>query len=73
MPSIGLGGISNLAGLAVSVQGQRHLADYEPSETFTDVRAKAAIADARQVLAWFYSCDDEQQKAFLTMLLFRQR
>ena len=73
VPSVGLGNISNLAGLVVNLQGQRLLADYEPSETYTDVRAKAAISDATQILAWFNACVDEQQKAFLTMLLFRQR
>lgn len=72
-PSNGFGAIADFARVIVSLQGQRHLADYDASRNFTDAEAKVAISEARQAIAWFKSCDDEQQRAFLTMLLFRQR
>jgi hypothetical protein len=72
-PSNGLGRMADFARVTANLQGQRHQADYEPSQTFTDTEAKLAISEARQAIAWFNSCDDEQQKAFLTMLLFRPR
>jgi len=51
----------------------RILADYEPSRDFTVDETKVAISDAREAIAWFQASAEEQQKAFLTMLLFRQR
>jgi uncharacterized protein (UPF0332 family) len=73
VPSNGFGRIADFARVTASMQEQRHMADYDPSQSFTDVGAKLAISEARQAIVWFKSCDDEQQKAFLTMLLFRQR
>jgi uncharacterized protein (UPF0332 family) len=72
-PCNGFGAIADFARVTVSLQGQRHLADYDASRNFTDAEAKVAISEARQAIAWFKSCDDEQQRAFRTMLLFRQR
>jgi hypothetical protein len=73
VPSKGFGAIADFARLTANLQAQRHLADYDPSLSFTDVGAKVAISDARQAITWFKSGDEEQRKAFLTMLLFRQR
>jgi hypothetical protein len=73
VPSNGFGRMADFARVTVSMQGQRYVADYDPSLSFTDIEAKLAISEARQAITWFKSCDDEQLKAFLTMLLFRQR
>jgi uncharacterized protein (UPF0332 family) len=73
VPSNGFGRIADFARVTANLQGQRNLADYDSSRNFTDAEAKVAISEARQAIAWFKSCDNEQQKAFLTMLLFRQR
>jgi hypothetical protein len=70
VPSNGFGTIADFARLTVSLQGQRHLADYDPSRNFTVVEAKLAISEARQAIAWFKSGAAEQQNAFLIMLLF---
>jgi hypothetical protein len=72
-PSAGFGQIADFARVAGSLQGQRHLADYDPSPTFTGVEALIAISDARQAICWFTSSTNEQKEAFLWMLLFRQR
>jgi hypothetical protein len=73
VPSNGFGTIADFARHTVSLQGQRQLADYDPSRTFTAAEANLVISDARQAITWFKSGDELQQKAFLTMLLFRQR
>jgi uncharacterized protein (UPF0332 family) len=69
IPSSGFGRVADFARVTANMQRQRHLADYDPSKTFTASEAKVAISDARQAILWFKSCDDEQQKSFLTMLL----
>jgi uncharacterized protein (UPF0332 family) len=72
-PTIGFGRIADFARVTFNLYEQRILADYEPSRDFTVDEAKIAISDAREAIAWFQTCTDEQQKAFLTMLLFRPR
>jgi hypothetical protein len=73
IPSTGFGKIADFARVTANLQEQRIMADYDPFLSFTDVGAILAISEARQAIDWFKACDDEQQKAFLTMLLFRQR
>lgn len=72
-PSSGFGHLPDFARLTASLYEQRILADYDPSRIYSDTEAKVVISDARQAITWFTSCDDDQQKAFLTMLLFRPR
>lgn len=72
-PTVGFGRIADFARLTVNLYEYRILADYEPSRDFTVDETKVAISDAREAIAWFQASAEEQQKAFLTMLLFRQR
>jgi hypothetical protein len=72
-PSKGFGKMADFARVTANLYGQRLMADYDPSPSVNDVEAKVAVSEARQAITWFKACDDEQQKAFLTMLLFRQR
>jgi hypothetical protein len=72
-PTAGFGRIADFARLTVNLYEYRILADYEPSRDFTVDETKVAISDAREAIAWFQASAEEQQKAFLTMLLFRQR
>ena len=73
VPTCGFGRVADFARVTANMQEQRVSADYDPSKTFTEVGAKIAISEARQAISWFRSSDVEQQQAFLTMLLFRQR
>lgn len=73
VPAAGFGLIADFARVTVNLYEQRMRADYEPSLNFTANEAKVAISEARQAIAWFRSCDEEQRRAFLTMLLFRPR
>jgi hypothetical protein len=73
VPSIGFGDIANFARVTDNLYGQRLLADYDPSASFTDVEAKLAISGATQAITWFNGSSAVQQNAFLVMLLFRQR
>lgn len=73
IPASGFGAIADFARVTFNLYEQRIRADYEPSIDFTANDAKLSISEARQAIAWFQSCDEEQQRAFLTMLLFRQR
>jgi hypothetical protein len=72
-PSSGLGRIADFVKVTTNLQRQRHQADYDPLPTFTGTEAEQAISNARQAIVWFNACDDEQRRAFLTMLLFRER
>lgn len=73
VPASGFGAIADFARVTFNLYEQRIRADYEPSIDFTANEAKLSVSEARQAIAWFRSCDEEQQKAFLTMLLFRPR
>jgi hypothetical protein len=73
MPSGGFGLMADFARVTGNLQVQRLLADYDPSRSFTATAASLLVADARQAITWFNSCTEEQQKAFLMMLLFKQR
>lgn len=73
VPTSGFGAIADFARVTFNLYEQRIRADYEPSIDFTANEAKLSISEARQAMTWFQSCPEEQQKAFLTMLLFRQR
>ncbi|MBV8920032.1 MAG: hypothetical protein JOZ76_18405 [Bradyrhizobium sp.] len=73
MPADGLGSVADFARVTANLQRQRILADYDPSQSFSEAEAKLTISEARQAINWFGSSSDEQKEAFLTMLLFRQR
>jgi hypothetical protein len=73
VPSSGFGNLPGFARVTANLGEQRNLADYDTSRSFTAGEARLAISEARQAILWFNSCNDEQQKAFLIMLLFRQR
>jgi len=49
------------------------LADYDPTMTCSASEVRLAVSDVREAMIWFESCSLEQQRAFLTMLLFRAR
>jgi hypothetical protein len=50
-----------------------NLADYDPTMTCSASEVRLAVSDVREAMIWFKSCSLEQQRAFLTMLLFRAR
>jgi len=72
-PTGGFGAIADFARLAASLYEQRNLADYDPSRSYTVNETKILISESRQAIAWFQSGSPEQQKAFLTLLLFKSR
>jgi len=73
VPSGGFGPTKDFAGVAVSLYGQRELADYDPSRVFTDKEAEVAISTAREAIGWFKSSSHEQQQSFFVLLLFKSR
>lgn len=62
VPAAGFGLIADFARVTVNLYEQRIRADYEPSLNFTANEAKVAISEARQAIAWFRSCDEEQRR-----------
>jgi uncharacterized protein (UPF0332 family) len=72
-PSDGFGRIADFARIAFHLYELRNLADYDPSRPFTTDEARVAISDAREAIKRFQQGTVEQQKAFLTLLLFRSR
>lgn len=64
---------ADFARIAGNLYELRSLADYDPSRNFTRDEARVAISDARQAITWFQRGNTEQQKAFLTLLLFKSR
>ncbi len=58
---------------AASLQEKRHLADYDPMLRFVTSDAKLAIEAARSAVENFSRADQEQQRAFLTLLLCQPR
>jgi uncharacterized protein (UPF0332 family) len=73
VPSGGFGTIADFARIAGNLYELRNLADYDPSRDFTPDEARGAISDARQAIVWFQQGTSEQQKAFMTLLLFKSR
>lgn len=69
----GYGKMADFARLAGSLYEQRISADYDPSKSYTAAEVKVVISQARLAIVWFRYCTPEQQEAFLTMLLFKQR
>ncbi len=57
----------------IDLQEQRHAADYDPSILVRTYDAKLAIATAQNAIKRFYHADIDQQKSFLTLLLFPPR
>lgn len=72
-PCGGFGAIADFARIAGNLSELRNLADYDPSRDFTPDEAKVTISDAREAIKWFQQGTNEQQEAFLTLLLFRSR
>jgi hypothetical protein len=52
---------------------KRHIADYDPSATFTRSEAESMIALAALGMARFASADAAERRAFLALLLFPAR
>ena len=73
IPAGGYGRMADFARLAGSLYEERISADYDPSRSYTAAEVRVVISNARQAITWFRSCTEEQQEAFLTMLLFKQR
>jgi uncharacterized protein (UPF0332 family) len=73
IPVGGYGQIADFARNASNLYETRCSADYDPSRTYSAAEVKVAISDARQAINWFQAGTPEQQKAFLTLLLFKAR
>jgi hypothetical protein len=73
-PAGGLGrNISAFAAAFLELQEKRHAADYDPIVRVKTSDAKLAISSARAALVRFQQSDDEERKAFLSLLLFPPR
>ncbi len=68
VPAGGFGEIAKFASIVANLYEQRNLADYDPSQTYTANKA-LWISDAREAIKWFQGSTQEQQQAFLTLLL----
>ena len=73
VPAGGFGRIADFARISGYLYELRNLADYDPSRDFTADEARVAISDAREAITWFQQGSQEQQEAFLALLLFRPR
>jgi hypothetical protein len=72
-PTGGFGKVADFARNTYNLYEQRISADYDPLQSFTAAEAMIAVSDAHQAMVWFRSCTQEQQEAFLTLLLFKAR
>jgi hypothetical protein len=73
VPAGDFGPIADFARLAGNLLELRNLADYDPSRNFTLDAAQTAVSEARQAINHFKTAGAHQQKAFLTLLLFKPR
>ena len=74
LPVTGLGPRIRAFGIAlVELQEKRHAADYDPAIRVKTSDAKLAIGTALSAMARFDRAGAEEQKAFLTLLLFPPR
>lgn len=73
LPYIPLGGFdSNIRAFstaAIELQEKRHLADYNPQPRFKTSDVKLAVSTARSAVRRFLAADEEDRKAFLTLLI----
>jgi hypothetical protein len=65
--------IQSFAVLFVSLQKERHNADYDPSANFTRSEALRAIAQARSAIAAFRLTPLDDRRAFAAHVLFKAR
>jgi hypothetical protein len=73
VPPGGFGRVADFARVAGNLHELRNRADYDPSPEYTVDEAMTAISNAREAVAWFQQGTNEQQQAFLTLLLFKPR
>jgi uncharacterized protein (UPF0332 family) len=73
VPPGGFGRVADFARIAGNLHELRNRADYDPSPEYTVDEATTAISMAREAIAWFQQGTNEQQQAFLTLLLFKPR
>jgi hypothetical protein len=73
VPAGGFGSIADFARITLNHYELRILADYDPSRLFTRDEARVAVSEAREAIKMFHQGTAEQQRAFLTLLLFKQR
>jgi hypothetical protein len=73
VPAGGFGSIADFARITLNHYELRILADYDPSRPFTRNEAMVAVSEAREAIKMFQQGSAEQQRAFLTLLLFKQR
>jgi hypothetical protein len=73
IPTGGFGHVADFARITFNLYELRIRADYDPSIEFTLDEGRVAVSDAEQAVKWFRQGSAEQQQAFLTMLLFKQR
>jgi uncharacterized protein (UPF0332 family) len=69
----GFGTVADFARIAGNLHEQRIRADYDPSAEYTVDEATTAISMAREAITWFQQGTKEQQRALLTLLLFKPR
>jgi hypothetical protein len=65
--------IRKFASLVVELKGDRHSADYDPSQWVTIADARLAITQARRAIELFKSAPESQRQIFLTLLAFPPR
>jgi uncharacterized protein (UPF0332 family) len=73
-PPGGFGGhIVTIAGAVSELQDRRHAADYDPSQSFLQTDARAALQTARSAVNRLAYLEADQRRAFLYLLLFEPR
>ena len=65
--------IRDFASRFVSMQQQRHRADYDPVATFYKSDVRRLVIDSRAVLEEFERADRRERRAFAALVLFRRR
>lgn len=65
--------IVDFANTFLLLQEKRHLADYDPSVTFTKSEVKKDIATTRVAIEGFLSASAKDRRAFAVYVLFRTR
>ena len=65
--------IRDFASCFVSMQHQRHRADYDPGATFYKSDVRRLVIDSRAVLEEFERADRRERRSFAALVLFRGR
>jgi hypothetical protein len=65
--------IRRFAGMALKLQENRHMADYNPAGQFRTPDAKAAIANARIALGDLAAAPEAERRTLIMLLLFPPR